>query len=80
VMNISDELDIMTPTKFRQMLEERVLSDNISYMDAIVDICEKTGLEIESVPKMLSMKTKKILSNEATNLNMLKKRGARLPV
>jgi hypothetical protein len=79
-MNISDELDIMTPTKFRQMLEERVLSDNISYMDAIVDICEKTGLEIESVPKMLSMKTKKILSNEATNLNMLKKRGARLPV
>ena len=79
-MNISDELDIMTSTKFRQMLEERVLSDNISYMDAIVDICEKTGLEIESVPKMLSMKTKKILSNEATNLNMLKKRGARLPV
>ena len=79
-MNISDELDIMTPTKFRQMLEERVLSDNISYMDAIVDICEKTGLEIESVPKMLSMKTKKILSNEATNLNMLNKRGARLPV
>jgi len=79
-MNISDELDIMTPTKFRQMLEERVLSDNVSYMDAIVDICEKTGLEIESVPKMLSIKTKKILRNEATNLNMLKKRGARLPV
>ena len=79
-MNISDELDIMTPTKFRQMLEERVLSDNISYMDAIVDICEKRGLEIESVPKLVSMKTKKILSNEATNLNMLKKRGARLPV
>jgi len=80
-MNISDELDIMTPTKFRQMLEERVLSDNnVSYMDAIVDICEKTGLEIESVPKMLSIKTKKILRNEATNLNMLKKKGARLPV
>ena len=79
-MNIANELDIMTSVKFRELLEEKVAQDNVSYIDAIVDICEKTGLEIESVPKMLNMKTKKILRNEATNLNMLKKKGARLPV
>ena len=79
-MNIANELDIMTSVKFRELLEEKVAQDNVSYIDAIVDICEKTGLEIESVPRMLNMKTKKILRNEATNLNMLKKKGARLPV
>jgi len=79
-MDIAKELDIMTSAKFRELLEEKVAKDNVSYLDAIVDICERTGLEIESVPKMLNMKTKKILRNEATNLNMLKKKGARLPV
>ena len=79
-MDIAKELDIMTSVKFRQLLEEKVAQDNVSYLDAIVDICEKTGLEIESVPRMLNVKTKKILRNEATNLNMLKKKGARLPV
>jgi len=79
-MDIAKELDIMTSAKFRELLEEKVAKDNVSYLDAIVDICERTGLEIESVPKMLNMKMKKILRNEATNLNMLKKKGARLPV
>ena len=72
-MDIAKELDIITPVKFRELLEEKVTQDNVTYLDAIVDICERTGLEIESVPRMLNMKTKKILRNEAPNLNMLKK-------
>ena len=79
-MDIAKELDIITPAKFRELLEDKVAQDNVTYLDAIVDICERTGLEIESVPRMLNIKTKKILRNEATNLNMLKKKGARLPV
>ena len=79
-MDIAKEHDIITPVKFRELLEEKVTQDNVTYLDAIVDICETTGLEIESVPRMLNMTKKKILRNEATNLNMLKKKGARLPV
>lgn len=78
-MNLKKELDIMTPAKFRSLVEKKVADGGISYIDAIVDVCQKTGFEIESVPKMLTNKTKKILRNEATNMNMLKKRGARLP-
>ena len=79
-MNLKEELDIMTPAKFRSLVEKKVADDGISYIDAIVDVCQKTGFEIESVPKMLTNKTKKILRNEATNMNMLKKKGARLPL
>ena len=78
--NISKELDIMSTTKFNQLLEERVSTDRISYIDAIVDICQKTGLEIESVPSLLNNRTRKIIRNEAANLNMLKTQGAKLPV
>jgi hypothetical protein len=78
--NIAKELDIMSNTKFNELLEDRLKDDKISYIDAIVDICAKTGLEIESVPSLLNNRTRKILRNEAANLNMLKKKGATLPV
>ena len=78
--DIAKELDIMSTSKFNELLEDRESDDKISYIDAIVDICSKTGLEIESVPSLLNNRTRKILRNEATNLNMLKKKGAKLPV
>ena len=80
ITDISKELDIMSTTKFNELLEDKVSDNRISYIDAIVDICAKTGLEIESVPSLLNNRTRKILRNEATNLNMLKKKGAKLPV
>ena len=38
-MDIAKELDIITPVKFRELLEEKVTQDKVTYLDAIVDIC-----------------------------------------
>ena len=63
------------------MLQERVSKDNMTYVDAIVDICAKKGIELESVPKLLTPKIRKIIQNEAITLNMLKpKSGKKLPI
>jgi len=78
--DIAKELDIMSTSKFNELLEDRVCDDKLSYIDAIVDICSKTGLEMESVPALLNNRTRKIILNEASNLNMLKNKGAKLPV
>lgn len=74
------ELQIITQTMFFEMLNERVTKNNMSYVDAIVDICDTQGVEIESVPKLLNQKTRKLIQNEALALNMLKRKGARLPI
>ena len=79
-MNVAKELDIMTPEKFQEHLTER-LSRGMKHIDAIVDICEKTGLEFENVPKLLSSKMRKTIKLEATCLNMMKIKGPRrLPI
>jgi hypothetical protein len=74
------ELQIITQTMFFEMLNERVTKNNMSYVDAIVDICDTQGVEIESVPKLLNQKIRKLIQNEALALNMLKRKGARLPI
>jgi hypothetical protein len=78
-VNVSKELVIMTPEKFSELLDHR-LSSGMRYIDAIVDICEKTGIEIETVPKLMTPKIRKRIKSEAESLNMLKRKGARLPV
>lgn len=78
-MNVPKELVIMTPEKFSELLDHR-LTAGMRYIDAVVDICEKTGIEIETVPKLMTSKIRKRIKSEAESLNMLKRKGARLPV
>ena len=41
-------LEVMTSSKFSQIIEETVKDKRISYMDAICWWCEKNEMEIES--------------------------------
>ena len=44
-------------------------------------LCEEIKLEYESVPKLINIKMKRLIKNEALSNNMLKKKkSARLPI
>ena len=67
--------------QFAQDIESIVKDDNLGYIDAIVDYCEKNAIDVESVPKLISKPLKEKLKWEATELNFLKRTSrAKLPL
>jgi hypothetical protein len=52
----------------------------MSYLEAITDVCEKTGLEFENVSKLMTPTMRKLLQSEAASLNLIKRTGSRLPI
>ena len=73
------------PTKdeikqFSQLIEAMAFRLNCTHMDAIVDHCKQTGLELEVASTLISPRLKSFIRDEAHNLNMLKKEGAKLPI
>ena len=67
--------------QFAQDIEAIVKDDNLGYIDAIVDYCEKNAIDVESVPKLISKPLKEKLKWEATELNYLKRTSrAKLPL
>ena len=67
--------------QFAQDIEAIVKNDNLGYIDAIVDYCEKNAIDVESVPKLISKPLKEKLKWEATELNYLKRTSrAKLPL
>jgi hypothetical protein len=77
-----EELNFITQEKFIDLVENIVKIKKLSYMDAIVFLCEDIKLEYESVPKLINVKMKKLIKNEALAANMMKKKkkSARLPI
>ena len=77
---MTDNLQVITQEMFFEMIKDRIVKAKMSYVDAIVDICEKKNIDIESIPKLIDAKLRKILKNEALNLNMIKRSGRKLPI
>jgi len=71
---------MLTKNKFTKMVEDAVLYDGLSYMDAIVHLCEKNNLEIEDIKKYVTPIVKNKLAVEAQNLNFLEKDGDASPL
>ena len=65
--------DFLSKSKFSKMIEEAVVKKKLSYMDAILDICEKNDIEPEDVRKFVSPIIKDKLEAEAMSLNLLPK-------
>jgi hypothetical protein len=62
------------PSKFAQEIEKIVQeNDDVNYIDAIIIFCERNGIELESVPKLLSKPLKEKIKYQAMELNFLKK-------
>ena len=65
--------DFLSKSKFSKMIEDAVVKKKLSYMDAILDICEKNNIEPEDVRKFVSPIIKDKLEAEAMSLNLLPK-------
>jgi len=75
---------IIMPTKneiseFSNKIIDLVESEGCTIMDAIVSVCEKTGMEIDVASTLVSSSLKSKLREEAESLNMLKK-SSKLPL
>jgi hypothetical protein len=66
--------------KFAKSIEEYVVATNYNYIDAIVEYCKTTGLEIEVAATLINSNLKSKIENVALDNNMLKEKGARLPI
>jgi hypothetical protein len=58
---------------FSELIENIVTEKKLSYIDAIVHHCEKTGFEVEMAATLLTPLIKSKISDEAQTLNMIKK-------
>jgi len=68
-----------SPSEFSLYIEERVLKEKISYMDAIIDYCTTNDVDLESIGSLVTTSLKEKVQLEAEEANMLKPRG-KLPL
>lgn len=65
--------------QFAKTIEKIVASTGMNYIDAIVEHCSKTGLEVEMAASLINSNLKAKLEGNAMDLNLLPK-SAKLPI
>jgi hypothetical protein len=66
--------------KFAKAIESLVANTDLNYIEAIVEYCKTTGLEIEVAATLVNSNLKSKLTADAMDLNLLKEKGSRLPI
>lgn len=66
--------------KFTLEIESLVLKTNYTYLEAIVEHCKETGLEMEVAASLVTPNLKSRIQEQAERLNMLKTKSSRLPI
>ena len=67
-------------SKFAKAIDALVANTDFNYIEAIVEYCKQTGLEIEVAASLVNSNLKSKLENDAMDNNMLKEKGSRLPL
>jgi hypothetical protein len=67
-------------SKFAKAIDSLVGSTDYNYIEAIVEYCKMTGLEIEVAATLINANLKSKIENDAMDHNMLKEKGSRLPI
>ncbi len=68
-----------SPNEFSLYIEEKVLQESISYMDAVIGYCNDIDIDVESVTKLINQSLKDKIQNEAEDQNYMRPRG-KLPL
>lgn len=73
------------PTKeemknFAKAIDEYVAKTDYTYIEAIVEYCNETGLEIEVAATLINSNLKSKIENDALDRNLLKEKSSRLPL
>lgn len=67
-------------SKFAKAIDALVAKTDYNYIEAIVEYCKETGLEIEVAASLINQNLKAKIENDAMDNNMLKEKGSRLPI
>ena len=67
-------------SKFAKAIEEMVAESDYNYIEAIVEYCKQTGLELEVAASLVNNNLKAKIESDAMDNNLLKEKGARLPI
>lgn len=63
---------------FSKLVEDTVIKHEISYIDAVLSVCEKEGLEPDAIVSLLSPPIKEKLEIEGCEINLVKRKTPRL--
>lgn len=66
--------------RFSKTIEYVVSETGYTYMEAILEHCKKYGLEFEVAASLISLNLKAKIENDAQQRNMLRGKGAKLPI
>ena len=66
--------------KFTLEIESLVANTDYTYLEAIVEHCKGTGLEMEVASTLITPNLKSKIHEQAERLNMLKTKSNRLPI
>ena len=75
----SSQNNFLSKQKFTKMSESTVRTKGLTYMDAVIHLCDDNNMELEDVKKFISLNIKERIEAEAMNLNFLPK-GNTLPL
>lgn len=65
------EAAFMNKAKFSKLVETQVLERKLCYIEAIVEVCKDTNIDVEDVKKFISPVIKEKIEAEAMQLNFL---------
>lgn len=66
--------------KFAFTIDSMVANTDYTYLEAIVEYCKTTGLEIEVAASLINSALKTKIESQAMERNLLKTKTARLPI
>ena len=78
-MSVVNTNSLMTPKKFSMRIEKLAKDSDTSYLDALLDYCEKNSVEPEQIKPLITKSLKEKLEVNARDLNFLPK-VATLPI
>ena len=67
-------------SKFAKAIDALVANTDYNHIEAIVEYCKQTGLEIEVAATLVNANLKEKLTADAMDNNMLKEKSSRLPL
>jgi hypothetical protein len=68
---MTDEKQFLTKQRFTKLIEDVVQRLNVSYMDAVINVCNDHDVDLEDVRKFITPIIKDKIQAEAMHLNFL---------
>lgn len=61
----------LTKSEFSKLVEKNVLESKMTYMEAVLEVCEEHGIDPEDVRKFVSAPIQEKIEGEAMRLNLI---------